>query len=185
MIHCMHYFGYHDLLTAHRSKSCCNTSLTAQMSSLLTDSFLQSLYNTWCNENKFTTMLPKATKAAKEKVKQTLLDGHLQEIPKKEWATPYSDAAFHEAAIEWLITTDQVWVSSWSPSISTNHEFDQPIQAFEHPKFCNMITLTSHAANSVTIPSHKMTWEEILDMFARCMDDLKTHLKVTCGLLSI
>lgn len=130
-------------------------------------------------------MLPKATKAAKEKVKQTLLNGHLQEIPKKEQATPYSDAAFHEAAIEWLITTDQVWVSSWSPSISTNHEFDQLIQAFEHPKFCDMITLTSHAANSVTIPSHKMTWEEILDMFARCMDDLKTHLKVTCGLLSI
>ena len=53
-------------------------------------------------------MLPKAAKAAREKVNQTSLDGHLKEIPKSERVTPYSDAAFREAAIEWLIATDQV-----------------------------------------------------------------------------
>ena len=35
-------------------------------------------------------MLPKATKVAKEKQKQTLLDGHLKEIPKSELVKPYS-----------------------------------------------------------------------------------------------
>jgi len=53
-------------------------------------------------------MLPKAVKAAKAKQKQTLLDGHLKEIPKSEPAKPYSDSVFREAAIEWLIATDQV-----------------------------------------------------------------------------
>ena len=53
-------------------------------------------------------MLPKAAKAAKEKQQQTLLDGHLKEIPKSEPVKPYSDSGFREAAIEWLIATDQV-----------------------------------------------------------------------------
>ncbi|KIM78072.1 hypothetical protein PILCRDRAFT_76049, partial [Piloderma croceum F 1598] len=117
-------------------------------------------YNAWCRDNKFNSMLPKAAKAAKEKQKQTLLDGHLKEIPKSETAKSYSDSAFREAAIEWLIATDQ------------------PIQAFEHPKFRNMIDIASHATNGVAIPSRKMTREEIVDMFARRMDNLKAHLKV-------
>jgi hypothetical protein len=53
-------------------------------------------------------MLPKAAKAARQKANQTFLDGHLKEVPKSERVTPYSDAAFREAAIEWLIATDQV-----------------------------------------------------------------------------
>ena len=53
-------------------------------------------------------MLPKAAKVAKEKQSQTLLDGHLKEIPKSEPVKPYSDSIFQEAAVEWLIATDQV-----------------------------------------------------------------------------
>jgi hypothetical protein len=53
-------------------------------------------------------MLPKAAKAARQKANQTFLDGHLKEVPKSEQVTPYSDATFREAAIEWLIATDQV-----------------------------------------------------------------------------
>jgi len=53
-------------------------------------------------------MLPKAMKVAKEKQKQTLLDGHLKGIPKSDPVKPYSDSVFWEAAIEWIIATDQV-----------------------------------------------------------------------------
>ena len=39
---------------------------------------------------------------------QTTLDPHLQERPPKETFVAYSDALFREAAIEWLVSTDQV-----------------------------------------------------------------------------
>ena len=41
-------------------------------------------------------------------VRQGTLDGHLQEIPQAQHIVPYSDAAFRNAAIEWLVSTDQV-----------------------------------------------------------------------------
>lgn len=57
-------------------------------------------------------MLPadvKERKAAASTDKaQTQLDPHLKDIPLKEHIIPYSDKIFREAAIEWLISTDQV-----------------------------------------------------------------------------
>jgi hypothetical protein len=41
-----------------------------------------------------------------------------------------------------------------------------------------MIDIASRAMNGVAIPSRKTTREEIVDMFARRMDNLKAHLKV-------
>ena len=46
--------------------------------------------------------------AAKEKQKHTLLNGHLKEIPKSELVKQYLDSGFQEAAIEWLIKSDQL-----------------------------------------------------------------------------
>ena len=39
---------------------------------------------------------------------QGTLDGHLRELPPTARVIPYSDKAFREAAVEWLIATDQV-----------------------------------------------------------------------------
>ena len=40
---------------------------------------------------------------------QTRLDSHLKELPPvKERVIPYTDASFHNAAIEWMVLTDQV-----------------------------------------------------------------------------
>jgi hypothetical protein len=44
-------------------------------------------------------------------MKQGRLDNHLQEMPRKERVIPYTDALFREAAIEWLVATDQVTIS--------------------------------------------------------------------------
>ena len=41
-----------------------------------------------------------------------------------------------------------------------------------------MINIASRATNGVAIPSRKMTREEIVNMFARQMDNLKAQLKV-------
>ena len=46
-------------------------------------------------------------KAAEDHSKQSSLDPHLEEQC-KETFVPYSDSLFREAAIEWLIATDQV-----------------------------------------------------------------------------
>ena len=56
-------------------------------------------------------MLPKDAEkcwndAASEK--QSCLDLHLREKPQKERVIPYNDDLFHDAAIEWLVSTNQV-----------------------------------------------------------------------------
>ena len=56
-------------------------------------------------------MLPRDTKArrlqAQKKTQQTL-DGHLKEKPPAMRTVKYSDEVFRQAAIEWLIASDQV-----------------------------------------------------------------------------
>jgi hypothetical protein len=51
----------------------------------------------------------KAAEDAHERVQGTL-DGHLRELSAAERIVPYSDKASREAAVEWLVATDQVWV---------------------------------------------------------------------------
>ena len=76
---------------------------------------MQAIYDTWCKKNNFKSKLPKAVKveveAAEATLKQSRLDGHLQEVSHKERIVPYTDALFCEAAIEWLVATDQVIIS--------------------------------------------------------------------------
>ena len=70
-------------------------------------------YDAWCIKNDFESKLPKVVKsrkdakAAEDCSKQSSLDPHLEER-RKETFVPYSDSLFREAAIEWLIATDQV-----------------------------------------------------------------------------
>ena len=74
---------------------------------------LQDEYLKWADANKFVSMLPKDTKrrkleAAASANSQSRLDVHLREQKLEERIIPYSDSLFQEAAIEWLIETDQV-----------------------------------------------------------------------------
>lgn len=45
---------------------------------------------------------------AENREKQSSLDPHLKEQEAKERVVPFSEELFREAAIEWLIATDQV-----------------------------------------------------------------------------
>jgi hypothetical protein len=61
-------------------------------------------------------MLPNDVKAHKDdkKLNQEILDPYLTEQQPTEHSKPYSDQAFKMAAIEWIITIDQVcWVLSY------------------------------------------------------------------------
>ncbi|KAF8238273.1 hypothetical protein L208DRAFT_1243042, partial [Tricholoma matsutake] len=48
-----------------------------------------------------------------------------------------TDKVFCQAALEWQVATHQ------------------PIQAFEHPKFKEMIDVAAHATNGMKIPGRK------------------------------
>jgi len=60
----------------------------------------------------------------------------------------------------------------------------QPIQAFEHPSFRNMIDIAARATNGVTIPNRKVTREEIMNMFKNQLTRLKERLNVSLAILT-
>ena len=113
--------------------------------------------------------------------KQSRLDPHLREKLQKERVIPYDDDLFRDAAIEWLVSTDQVCcdVEMASPWIHTNLCcIFQPIQAFEHPAFQNMIHLAARATNGVKIPDRRQTREAIISTFKRQLTALRDRLNV-------
>jgi hypothetical protein len=70
----------------------------------------QGKYRKWAKSIKFTSKLPsdvKKHKAAEQKDVRTL-DVDLREKVPSAHVVPYSSMAFLQAAIEWLIATDQV-----------------------------------------------------------------------------
>ena len=58
-------------------------------------------------------MLPNDTKARREDIKvklqQSQVNEHFPSIPPEEQPKPYTDELFQEAAVQWLIETDQVY----------------------------------------------------------------------------
>ncbi|KAJ7670970.1 hypothetical protein B0H17DRAFT_900186, partial [Mycena rosella] len=92
-------------------------------------------YHKWAKENNFELRLEADIKARKQaadeahKLHQQKLDSHLRERP--ESIVPYSNTIFRDAALAWLIATDQ------------------PIGALEHPKSREMINIAAQATNGV------------------------------------
>ncbi|KAI0282243.1 hypothetical protein BC826DRAFT_922011, partial [Russula brevipes] len=118
-------------------------------------------YRNWAKGAKFISKLPgdiKKRKVAEEAMHT--LDRDLREKEISERIVPYSDRAFRRVAIEWLVATDQ------------------PIQAFEHPKFKELINITSRATRGVVIPSRKSTHTKIMHMFKDHFMRLKAQLGV-------
>lgn len=69
------------------------------------------MYQNWAQKDGFPLMLPKDAEKRCQDAKadnQSRLDSHLTEKPQKERVIPYTDEFFHEAAVEWLVSTDQL-----------------------------------------------------------------------------
>jgi len=101
-------------------------------------------------------MLKAEKAAANSSLKQTPISDF---TVKQEKAIPYSEETFRQAALEWLIATDQ------------------PIQALEHLKFASMIGIASRAPDGVKLPSAKVTRSEIMQMFSDHLLDLRTRAR--------
>jgi hypothetical protein len=70
-------------------------------------------------------MLPEDTKARRaqvleEHLQQTNVNDHFKPAPKEEKPEPFSDELFKQAAIEWLIETNQV---RWKHNLYRTHLF--------------------------------------------------------------
>ncbi|KAG2087063.1 hypothetical protein BD769DRAFT_1373243, partial [Suillus cothurnatus] len=126
-------------------------------------------YRTWAKANAFTSKLPGDLAAKKRKAAQAQqqIDVHLTECKLSERTVPYTHQNFRKAAIEWLVATDQ------------------PIQAFEHPKFKDMIDVASRSTQGVKIPGRKATRAEIIRVFKNHLTKLKNKLNVYTMLQSI
>ncbi|KAG1793796.1 hypothetical protein EV424DRAFT_1275472, partial [Suillus variegatus] len=128
------------------------------------DALHRNEYIQWAKDNKFMSMLPKDTKCRKLDAaadSQARLDTHLREPQPKERIIPYSDAIFREAAIEWLIETDQ------------------PIDALNHKSFRYMIDVAARATNDVKLPSRTKTRRAIIDLFKHNLTNLRRRLLVS------
>ncbi|KAG1827928.1 hypothetical protein EV424DRAFT_1319047 [Suillus variegatus] len=118
-------------------------------------------YRKWAKEHLFESMLPGDVKARKENAAQQSINAHLTERKLAERVVSYTDRLFKQAAIEWLVSTDQ------------------PIQALEHPKFKEMIDIAARATNGVKIPGRKATRAEIIRTFKTHLTGLRSKLNVS------
>ncbi|KAJ3787158.1 hypothetical protein GGU10DRAFT_331799 [Lentinula aff. detonsa] len=101
-------------------------------------------YKKWCSENGF-----------QKKLLQSTLDGNMVKVKPKVPVIPYSHANFLQAMLEWMIATDQ------------------PLWALQHPAYQNMIHVASRAMTTIQIPNRKVTWQEIMNMFWKFIEDTK------------
>ncbi|KAF8868493.1 hypothetical protein BD779DRAFT_1460392, partial [Infundibulicybe gibba] len=128
----------------------------------------KGLYHKWCKAENFLSMLPEDACTRKlenqveknQKMQQTQVIDHFNTVEPGEVPAFYSDELLKEAAIEWLIATDQ------------------PIQAFEHPKFKNMIDIVARATCGVVLPNRKQAREDIIRLFKDQMKRLRERLNV-------
>jgi trans-aconitate methyltransferase len=131
-------------------------------------------------------MLPEDTKSRKaqinEKLQQTQVNDHFAKAQPENKPEPYSDELFKEAALQWLVETDQVCIAlpffADVQSDSSYTNYLQPIRAFEHPSFKTMIAIASRAARGVAIPNRKQTRAQIIALFKKQMKALRKRLTV-------
>ncbi|KAJ8503453.1 hypothetical protein ONZ45_g10852 [Pleurotus djamor] len=124
------------------------------------EAYHRGLYLEWCQANKFVSKLPKdrahAKKAAQQSTSQQLLTSHLVVNP--DTPITYSESTFREAALGWLVQTNQ------------------PIQAFDHPAFQNMINIAARATNGVKLPTRNGTRSALITMFKLKLTLLRKRL---------
>jgi hypothetical protein len=75
--------------------------------------FYQHAYRKWAKANNFDSMLPEDTKkrraaVAEETLRQSQVHEHFDKAKPEDKPKVYTDEIFKEAAIQWLIETDQV-----------------------------------------------------------------------------
>ncbi|KAJ6619650.1 hypothetical protein B0H10DRAFT_1793276, partial [Mycena sp. CBHHK59/15] len=117
-------------------------------------------YHAWCKTNDFESKLEEDKKL----LKQQTIGPHLREKPARP--APYTDELLLDAAIKWLIATDQV------------SHIVFILLPLTHPKFKEMIDIAARATQGVNLPNRDQTREAIIKLFHDQMTKLKIRLHV-------
>jgi hypothetical protein len=127
-------------------------------------------------------MLPKDAEKRRQNAKadkQSRLDPHLAEKPQTNRIISYTDGLFCDAAIEWLVSTDQVMKHCIFRYMFLYSCIEsQPIQAFEHPAFRSMIHIAARATGGVKIPDRRQTRQAAINTFKEQLAALRKRLTV-------
>ncbi|KAJ8496334.1 hypothetical protein ONZ45_g12488 [Pleurotus djamor] len=159
-----HFFfdAHEDGSKRRRTCKKCSKVLVADVTTLRRhlEAHHKGLYREWCLKTSFKSKLPRdiadAKKAAAASTSQQLLTSHLVANPE----TPifYSETTFRESALIWLVQTNQ------------------PVQAFDHPAFQNMIKIASRATQGVKLPNRNLTRDGLINMFKARLTSLRDRL---------
>ncbi|KAH9166122.1 hypothetical protein EDB89DRAFT_1857677, partial [Lactarius sanguifluus] len=86
-------------------------------------------YRKWCDSNHFDSMLPQDSKKRKhvKKDHQSLVIDHFGPNDLTKRLIPFSEKALQTAALEWMVTTNQVCTQSFFLMRANVHETLQPI----------------------------------------------------------
>ncbi|KAJ7624110.1 hypothetical protein DFH06DRAFT_1446385, partial [Mycena polygramma] len=164
--------GKSGVAKLHRKCRLCNKETVADPSTVRRhlESKHKEQYHKWATKHNFESKLScdikaradAVTAAAKEEEKAQLhqqsLDSHLRKKPDR--VARYSDELMRDAALQWLIATDQ------------------PIDALTNPEFKKMIDIAARATEGVTLPNRAQTREGIINLFHEQMNQLKIRLHV-------
>ncbi|KAJ6538627.1 hypothetical protein B0H10DRAFT_1856843, partial [Mycena sp. CBHHK59/15] len=120
-------------------------------------------YHAWCKTNDFESKLEEDVKADNKNTRRTnsRRNSSSSKPLKPAQPAPYTDELLLDAAIKWLIATDQV---SHIPLM--------------HPKFKEMIDIAARATQGINLPNHDQTHEAIIKLFHDQMTKLKIRLHV-------
>jgi hypothetical protein len=120
-------------------------------------------YHKWAKSANFESRLPSDVKdrkvAATASAQSQTLEQHLSEQTVTERVVPYSDSLFRQAAIEWIVATDQ------------------PLRALEHLQFKEMINIAARATKGVKIPGRRATRAHIKRTFKDHLTSIKARLQ--------
>ncbi|KAK6987995.1 hypothetical protein R3P38DRAFT_2573848, partial [Favolaschia claudopus] len=125
----------------------------------------QPAYYKWCKTENFLSMLPKDTKARKLKAevakkRQLTLDGQLVPRPPATKKLIYTHERFAEAAVRWMIATDQ------------------SLSALANEYFIVMIDTAALATNGVEIPGRHASRATVMRLFKENLWRLKALFNV-------
>ncbi|KAF8172893.1 hypothetical protein BJ912DRAFT_859710 [Pholiota molesta] len=162
----MYYFTHECIFRAGKNCAKKDTIVLSDTSTMRRHmEYLHSdVYRRWAKDNHFISMLPKDSSARRaaerDSLKQTAVNDHFSVQKPNEKPIIYSDELFKEAAIQWLVETDQ------------------PIQALKHHSFQHMIRVAERATRPVKIPNPEQTRAGIINTFRNQMKALRDRLNV-------
>ena len=110
-------------------------------------------------------------------------------LPRINWSRCQLTHTFNKrvchSVLGWHILTSSPWMAHWNRSGMCSLDccvifywMNQPLQALNHPKFKEMISVAARETHGITIPNHKATQKHFINLFKKNLTNLQSQLIV-------